>query len=402
MCRTGLMLSWFFLLIVAAGARAQTPGTAQTAMHTTTDWQIKPSLKYDVLCLLNALSGDPYYLHYYQAEYDHFHPLFTPDEQMAFEQLKRIIKDEGGGIISANLALYFSTVDDETLPEMIATAHDSSTMQAALKKTTYWSESAWKKYEDARPAIEAALQALNRVGFSKYWTQSARPAIEKRIAEISSDLPKYNIIPAIEKYLGFPLPSSTVTVYLLAYSEPHGIRITGLRFLTHRTYPFNIVLHNAIHESMHPPYNTRDPEIIQAIDLLGSDPLVADKVSHHNRSFGYNSTAGYIEEDSVQALEEIISEEFGVGRDPRKFWKQQDDGMHVLAAATYAQYKKALMQAPEPYSRWFVRVVKNGDLRGEKLKNTVDEFFALQQKVPASIGLAGFFAVCALTIWRRK
>jgi len=46
-----------------------------TPLHTSTDWQLKASLKYDTLCLLNALSGDPYYLHYYQAEFDHFHPL---------------------------------------------------------------------------------------------------------------------------------------------------------------------------------------------------------------------------------------------------------------------------------------------------------------------------------------
>src|ERR1035438_3215990 len=84
-----------------------------------TEWQLKPSLKYDALCLLNTLSGDPYYLHYYQAEYDHFPPLFTPEEQVAFQTLKRIIKDEGGGIVSATLALYYSVVDDETLPEMI-------------------------------------------------------------------------------------------------------------------------------------------------------------------------------------------------------------------------------------------------------------------------------------------
>ena len=36
---------------------------AETArLHTSTDWELKPSLKYDTLCLLNALSGDPYYL----------------------------------------------------------------------------------------------------------------------------------------------------------------------------------------------------------------------------------------------------------------------------------------------------------------------------------------------------
>ena len=100
-----------------------------------TDWQVKPSLKFDTLCLLNVLSGDPYYLKYYQREYDHFHPLFTAGEQAAFETLKRVIKDEGGGIVSAKLALYFSTVEGETLDDMIRTAHDGAAMKAALHKT---------------------------------------------------------------------------------------------------------------------------------------------------------------------------------------------------------------------------------------------------------------------------
>jgi hypothetical protein len=345
-------------------------------LHTTTDWQLKPSLKYDTLCLLNVLSGDPYYLHYYQAEYDHFHPLFTPEEQAAFAQLKHVIKDEGHGIVSAKLTLYYSAVDDETLPEMIRTAHDSAAMEAALKKTSYWSADGWQNYEAARPALEVALKAMDRVGFPAYWAANARPKIEKRVAEISAELPKYNIIPAIESYLGFPLSSQTITVYLLAYSEPHGIRITGLRFLTHVSYPFSIVLHNAIHEPMHPPYHADDPKVREAIDLLGRDPLVADKIQHHDPSFGYNTTSGYVEEDSVQALEQIVSEKFGVGRNACKYWQEQDGGMHVLAAAIYMDYKQAFSATPEPYSQWFVHAVQDGQLRGSKLQETVSSFFS--------------------------
>jgi hypothetical protein len=345
-------------------------------LHTSTDWQLKPSLKYDALCLLNALSGDPYYLQYYQAEYDHFRPLFAPDEQAAFAQLKHVIKDEGHGIVSAKLALYYSVVDDETLPEMIRTAHDSSAMKTGLAKTSYWSDDGWQNYEAARPALEVALRALDRVGFPAYWAANAKPRIEKRIAELSPELPKYNIIPVIESYLGFPLSSRTITVYLLAYSEPHGIRITGLRFLTHVSYPFSIVLHNAIHEPMHPPYQADDPKIREAIDLLGRDPLVIDKVQHHDPSFGYNTTAGYIEEDSVQALEQLVSEKFGVGRNACQYWQEQDGGMHVLAVAMYTGYKQASSVTPEPYSQWFKRAVQNGQLRGSNLQKAAQSFFS--------------------------
>ena len=364
------------LLIVCSTKIANPPLLhAETrSLHTGTDWQLKPSLKYDTLCLLNAMSGDPYYLHYYQAEYEHFHSLFTPEEQAAFTKLKHVIKDEGHGIVSATLTLYYSVVDDETLPEMIRTAHDSAVMEAGLKKTSYWSADSWQNYEAARPALELALRALDRVGFTAYWEANARPKIKKRIAEFSSELPKYNIIPVIESYLGFPLPSQTITVYLLAYSEPHGIRITGLSFLTHVSYPFSIVLHNAIHEPMHPPYNAEDPSIREAIDLLGRDPLVMDKVQHHDPSFGYNTAAGYIEEDSVQALEQLVSEKFGVARDACLYWQKQDGGMHVLAVAMYVGYKHAFSLTPESYSRWFTRAVQDEQLRGSNLQKTLQSF----------------------------
>ena len=342
---------------------------------TTTRWDIKPSLKYDALSLLNVLSGDPFYLKYYQHEYDHFHPLFSPEEQAAFVQLRRVIKDEGRGIVSATLTLYYSTVNDETLPEMVRTAHDTSRMRAALEATPYWIPEAWKNFETATPALEKALRAMDRVGFANYWEETAKPRVEKRIAELSPDLPRYDIVPTIEKYLGFPLSSPTITIYLLAYSEPHGTRVTGLRFLTHISYPFEIVLHNAIHESMHPPYNAGDAKVQHAIDLLARDPLVIDKVANHDHSFGYNTAPGYIEEDSVEALEQIVSEDFGVGRNARMYWYSQDGGMHLLAPAIYTSYKQSLSRNPQPYSQWFVSAVDVGHLRGGELQSTVRKFF---------------------------
>jgi hypothetical protein len=103
---------------------------------------------------------------------------------------------------------------------------------------------------------------------------------------------------------------------------------------------------------------------------------VIDKVQHHDPSFGYNTTAGYIEEDSVQALEQFVSEKFGVARDACKYWQEQDGGMHLLAVALYTGYKQASSATPEPYSQWFSRAVHNGQLRGSDLQRTVQSFFS--------------------------
>lgn len=344
--------------------------------HRSTDWELQPSLKYDALCLLNVLSGDPYYLTYYQAEFDHFNPLFTAKERESFRQLKTILKDESGGIISATLALYFSATPDETLEAMIATTRDPAGMRAALMKTPYWDADGWNQFEKARPHLEVALKALQRVGLPAYWKQNSKTRVETRITELKKELPKYNVVPAIEERLGHPLSSNRITIYLLAYSEPHGIKITGTRFITHESYPFRIVLHNAVHEMMHPPYDASDPAVAAAIEQLGRDPVIRDKVEHHDKSFGYNTVPAYVEEDSVQALEEIICEQFGVERDSREYWKSQDDGIHILAVAIYVEYQKALGNRKTlAYPAWLVQAVRAGDLQGAKLAGTTQAFW---------------------------
>jgi len=376
--RAVLGLGVIVLMVAAYSAQHRTvppPIRNSSGPRPTTSWELKPSLKYDALCLLNALSGDPFYLRYYKDEYEHFHPLFLADEQAAFVALKRKLKDEGGGIVSAMLTLYFSTVDDETLPEMIRRVHDPSALKAALQHTPYWIPQAWQKFEEAAPSLESSLRALDRVGFATYWAQVALPKVQRRIAQLTPDLAKYDIIPAVERYLGVQLPSRTITVYLLAYSEPHGIRVTGLRFLTHVSYSFNIVLHNAIHESMHPPYDADDPKIREAIDALSRDPLVLDKVEHHDKSLGYNTPRGLIEEDSVQALEQLVSEQFGVARDARSYWYRQDEGIHVLAPVIYERYRETVRAHPQPYSQWLVEAVKDGHLQGNNLKDALATFF---------------------------
>src|SRR5579863_1050691 len=373
----------YFLFTILAVLWIAGAAPASPSLHTDTNWDIRPSLKFDALCLLNALSNDPFYLTYYQADFDHFNPLFTPQERSAFQDLKKIIKDEGGGIISANLSLYFSVIDDETLDQMIQTARDSAKMRAALMQTSYWDADAWARYERARPTLIAALTALQRVGFPAYWETKVRPSIEKRIKELAPALPKYNIVPAIENVLGKPLPSNRITVYLLNYSEPHGIRITGTRFLTHVSYTFSIVLHNAIHEMMHPPYDLKDPAIRHAVDQLAAEPMLRDKIEHHDKSFGYNDGPGYVEEDCVQALEEVISEQFGAGHDARAYWKAQDGGMHILAAAIYMQYSEAVKKNPAPsFPTWLVQAVNAGNLQGQQLAVTLQHFFADSAPAP--------------------
>jgi hypothetical protein len=351
---------------------------APDVLYAETQWSLEPSLKYDALCVLNVLSDDPFYLKYYQAEHDHFAPLLSESERESFHSLKRILKDEAGGIISAQLSLYFSTIDAETLDQMIQLVADSTSMRRALERTPYWNSDSWAAYDRSRPALKVALEALRRLGFAEYWTRAAKPQVDKRIAEIQPQLSRLDVIGAIEPRLGHPLQSRQIRVFLLAYSKPHGIRISGTRFLTHYSYPIEIVVRNAIHEMLHPPYDKNSPSIARALRKLGKDPRIRAAVENHDRSFGYTTVEGYVEEDSVQAIEAVVAEELGVARDQRAYWKEQDGGMHVLAAAIYFQLRRAEQArgAKVPFPEFFAAQVRGGHLTEKELGRTIDAFFS--------------------------
>jgi hypothetical protein len=330
-------------------------------------------MMFDALCLMNALSGDSYYFTWYKAEYEHFNPLFTPEERAAFKAINFHIKVEARGIPSATLTLYFSTTNDKTLDEMIVSAEHPEVLKAAIKPTEYWDENEWAAFEKSQPSLVIALKALKRVGFEQYWGENVGPAVEAQIAKFTPTLGKYNIVPAIEQRLGHPLASNEVTIYLLAYSEPNGIRVTGTRLLTCYEYPFEIVLRNAIHEMMHPPFDRENPAVAAAIAKVGSEPLIAYEIASHDPALGYNTAPAYVEEDSVQALEELIEEQFDVGKDPKAYWHDQDGGMHVLAVAIYADLKadEKLGRVPG-YQTWFLKAVGDGRLQGAALRGSIE------------------------------
>jgi hypothetical protein len=350
----------------------------KTKIHTSTDWRIQPSFTLDTVCLLNVLTGDPFYVDYYKKEYARFEPQLTPAARTALANLKRKIKDEKKNIISAFLALYFSATNNQTLDDMLATLNNSESMKRNLKRTTYYSESGWLLYESVRGDLRTVFLFLKAIQFESYWKQYILPRVENKIADIRKDLPKFNVINEVEKLLGLPLPSNKLTVYLLNYSQPHGIRVTGLRFLTDAAYPFRIVLRNAVHELMHPPYNLKsDRELKEALDSLRADAFLMDKVNNHNPSLGYNSFEGLIEEDCVQALEQLINEKFKVEVEARKRWKENDDGLHVFAVVLYSVMKEEKFNGEhESFRDFLVKMIRSGKLKAGNIKPAYDAFYS--------------------------
>ncbi len=365
-------------ILLGCSGGEQKPVDKSAQMHAATHWQVVPSFKFDVLCLLNTATGDSFYLNYYKDEYERLKSQLTPAAENALANLKRKIKDEGGGIISALLTLYFSATEDSTLDDMIRTVENSQTMQDNLKQTPYYSDNSWQVYESVRDDLKTIFLFFSDIDFEGYWEQNILPRVKERIAAIEKGLPEYNVIKEQESLLGFALPSNKITVYMLYYSQPHGIKITGTRFLTDVAWPFEIVLRNAVHEMMHPPYDLpNDTELREALSLLEDDEFLMDKVLNHNPAFGYNSFEGFIEEDCVQALEQIINEKLGIEREAHQRWKENDDGMHVFAVALYNVMKdENYNQQGKLFRDFLIEMVHSGKLGPGRIKDIYDDFYS--------------------------
>ncbi len=376
-----VLIFLIFLFVISINCKVYSyysiPMESERAVQLNTKWDIEPSFKYDALCFLNILTADTFYLTYYKTEYEKFKPKLNAQVTKSLSELKRKLKDENGIIISAWLCLYFSAVEDSTLEQMISTIDNTDKLKLNFEKSPYYDNDAWKLFESVKGELKTIFLFLKEINFSDYWKDNILPVVEKKISETVPDLPKYDVIGEDEHMLGFKLPSDKITIYMLYYSQPHGIKITGTRFLTDAAWPFKIVLKNAVHEMMHPPYDYKNDTVLRsAIESLAKDEFLMDKVSNHNPSFGYNTPDGLIEEDCVQTLEQLINEKFGIETDARKRWKAQDDGIHVFAVALYQACKEEnYNEKNEVFRDFLIRMINSGKLAAGKIKSYNENFF---------------------------
>lgn len=77
---------------------------------------------------------------------------------------------------------------------------------------------------------------------------------------------------------------------------------------------------------------------------------------NHDPDYGYNSFEGLVEEDCVQALDQIVEERMGVARPVGQRWLEADDGLHILAAALYVLMKRdGYDRTGGNFSEWLAR-----------------------------------------------
>lgn len=381
---------------VAAAAPAlsplpATPSVLPTALaaagfHTATEWSVQPSLAYDALNFFNALTGDPFYLAFYQDEYDRFHSQATPEVETAIATLDGA-RQQYQFIIGAALATIFAPGEPETIDDLLALAADPQPLYEALLQSGLGSraeiDAKWPLFESLLPSITTVLDFLQAAGFEEYWRAHVLPDEQALAEQLRGQLAVYNVVPAVEALTGRPLPGQRVEIFLSYFNSPYGARIPGTRFIMEtRVIEPAAFARATVHELLHQPYDVNNAAFWAAVDTLKRDPFVVQRFETHDINRGYNDWEGYIGESCTDVAEQFISEQLGVAQPIRaRFGRNEDGGMHVLGPALYVLARdEGFPQSGETFEAFVIRMVQEQKLAPGKLEALTQEFRKLQSR----------------------
>ncbi len=352
------------------GAAAVAIRTAVARANTfTTRWTVGWQQGLDACLLLGVLSAPSLQSEAYPEDRQYWLDRLSPAAKDALARVRKAI-DVDNGLLGPTLALSASAARSDTIEDTVGAFAEPDAMRTKFADTPFWSgPENWNTWAENFPDVVIVLAELSRQGFSDYWNTRKRALVEAKANSLRTELSRIDLIGAQQRYVGRPL-NPDVVVYLSAFSEPHGIRIVGQRFLTSFDYPSRIVKRNAAHEIFHPFLLHARPETARITARLSLEPLLMRINARADKSDGYGSIAGLIEEGMVQALENLVSQQLGFGRhDMGAYWREQDGGIHVFAAAAaHAMRETSFARRGGDALSWLDVQCANGNLTGANLQ----------------------------------
>ncbi len=260
-----------------------------------------------------------------------------------------------------------------TIEDLIDTFTIEGVLEEGLREVpSFASEQARSNLSRIRPLAANALRAVLDSSFKEYWKDEFALELERRGEELQFELMSKDIFSQLTRYLNREFKPS-VTVFLSTLSEPHGIKLLGQQFVTSSRYETATICRNAVHESIHQLFVVSREESQRILGRLEQDELLLSIARNADRSYGYTSSdgdiVGIVEEGAVQALEAIINENIGIPRNQAIYWQNQDGGMHVFAAGTYALLKDSRFAVEGgDFLQWLDVQTSSGFLQGENLQ----------------------------------
>jgi hypothetical protein len=310
-------------------------------------WVIHPSLWFDAVCLIPLLAGLPFYTSRHEQDarwwQERFAAIAGQRARDGVSALRDEVAHRASKPLPAFLALWTSPAAGpsdraaECLDSLIAAVADPELLVSAMRDTSpRWNEADDRLFRSVRPALQAVLEDVRAAGLADWWTEHAADDLHRRCGELREAFADYDPVSLVEQHAGVCFDTRAVELCVLRWAAPHGIRVTGTRFLTDIRYDAGRVLNIAVHELLHPPWPAGHP-VKELLEALAADPFLAARFARRDPAAGYNTWASYAEEDAAQALDQFLNTQLGRNTrgDPATRWIAADGGMHVLALLLY-------------------------------------------------------------------
>ncbi len=307
----------------------------------------------DVANFLNLLTGDPFYV----SRHPEAHAAWAPRlSETAREGIRAAVELKGGSMLGPYLAYLSSAVPGFDQMDLDALLREPAERFAAWP---IYSAENWALARQVSDALLPVVDELEELGFRSWWEEERLPLVREagRSLEAYLDGLTLDLGGAVREMLGADPAGDggPVTVYICSFARPHGMRITGKRFITDMTYPHESTLRIAIHEMFHPPY--RLDEVEEEAQALIDDPLFQESFRTKNPSFGYSTETSFLEENVVEAMELHVSRRAGLIADPLAYLREHDEGSHRLSVVLLRYFGEVPKLADEPFGRYFKRLV---------------------------------------------
>ena len=328
-----------------------------------TQWTVRGSEGFDALSFLGPLSGDPFYLRFYEPAVAEFAPRLPAAAMESIRALKQRAA-AANILLSPFLDVRFSAGPDAAIGDLIHSLDQAETiLRPPFEASPYWSagsEESWRQFIAAAPVLRSILFAMRDAGFAPFRAALFEPKAAVVFPRLRARLDGFDVVAEVERFTGRVLEPQ-VEVVLLEFCKPHGIKVIGQKFLSAIDWQDEIVIRTAGHELLHPPVDMEGAAASSALAVLRRDELLRRVVAEHNPAFGYNTIEGLLDEDLAEALDQIIAERLGVARDPAERWNSNDDGMHILAAAFYGLMRRTgFAESGGDLERWLAQAALGG------------------------------------------
>jgi len=306
----------------------------------------------DILCFLNIMTANKYYIDFHKELFEKFYPLISEKTK---QNIQEMIKQQGYSMLSPTLTLLISSLsnfNDRNLIEMLK-SHDE--VENSMNKIPYiFSHQDFSFYFSFfDSAIIPLIEELETAKLNNFWQANKLPLIKKRCQEIDSYMEQYSVENLISQYRNFD--NSDFIVYLCSFAAPHGLKLCGNNIISDFSYSKDNILSNVTHEIFHPAFNFET--VKQSLNVLAEKSWVKEAYQNQNPNSGYYTIEGFIEEHIVEALGVYVLIQLGVDIKPSEYFKNHDEGSHVISPYFYKyllENKKDISQSFEDYFIHFV------------------------------------------------